>query len=239
MLFMMLSCVNNNNNMVKEFYKDGSLKLEAEMDENGLRNGFYREFYKGGELKAKTKFLKGVNIDTLYLYYKSGFLKEKGLTKKNKKNGWWSYYDSLGNLNKKNEYIFLREGIYKNQTIIYNKDKTINNGLSSYFTINLSDTLELGKNIGEINYNSNFKTDKKYLYILIENKHSNLETKIDTFIEESNYSRFAIFTHQKGYKKIKGRIIEQLIFQEKINKDSAKLRIDEHEKYFEKEVYVK
>ncbi|WP_075342034.1 hypothetical protein [Tenacibaculum agarivorans] len=111
--------------------------------------------------------------------------------------------------------------------------------MSCYFKIEISDTLNLGKNIGKIDYNSNFKPNESILYILIENEYSETEKKIDTFIEESNYSRFGFFAHKKGNKRIKGRIIEQLIFERIINKDSTELKIEEHNKYFEIDVIVK
>ncbi|WP_075342035.1 toxin-antitoxin system YwqK family antitoxin [Tenacibaculum agarivorans] len=104
LLILIISC--SKDNVKKEFYPNGSLKLEFTVDDQSSQNGFYREYYENGELKTKTNFLEGIINDTLYSYYKNGNIKEKGILIVNKKNGWWKYYDTKGKLNKKIEHIF-------------------------------------------------------------------------------------------------------------------------------------
>ncbi|CAA0226078.1 toxin-antitoxin system YwqK family antitoxin [Tenacibaculum maritimum] len=236
-LFFFFSC--NQEKIKKEFFPSGELKIKVQTDNNGKPNGVYQEYYKSGELRMKTNYSKKRSIDTTFIYYKNGKIKEKGILQDNLKTGWWKYYNSSGLLINKNEYKIINNGVYKNQSIHYSKKGSIIDSISSFYTLKIPDTLKLGKNVAHINYNSNFNADEKHLYIIIDNNYSDSEIKRDTFIEKPNKSRFGIFTHKKGVKMVKGTIIEQLLYKKKINSDSLELKIEEHKKYFEKEVYVK
>lgn len=235
-ILILFSC--NQENYKKEFYSDKTLKFKVQVDDNDNFNGVYEEYYKSGELKMRTKYLNGIVIDTVFGFHKNGKLKEKGILKNNLKINWWNYYDSLGSLKIRNEYKIVNDSIYKNQTIHYDKDSNIIDSLSSFYNIKLRDTLVLGKNVGELYYSSNFNTNDRYLYIIVENHYSDLIKKRDTFIEEPDSTRFGVFAHKKGLKHIKATIIEQLIFEKEINEDSSELKIEEHKKYYEKDVYV-
>jgi|SRR5690554_1990689 len=240
-VFFILLIACNKENIKEEYYSGGALKTRIYVDKNGIPNGSYNEFYSSGELKVKANYLNGVIKDTVFSYYKSGKIKERGLMSTNKlKTGWWFYYDSLGYLKNKNEYIIIDNSLYKNQTIYYDKNGRVKESESSFFTINLSDTIHIGKNAGELHYNSNFSGFyEKLLYVIIENEYENNEIKKDTFINTDNYTRFGIYAHKTGIKKVKGTILERGLFLTKTSKDSSMLEFKDHYKYFEKEVYVK
>ncbi|MDO6810977.1 hypothetical protein Q4603_20315 [Zobellia galactanivorans] len=78
--FVALSCKNK---VHKEFYPSGNLKFESTVGENGLFNGGYIEYYDSGEVKAKGKYVDGSISDTVYIFYRNGKLKAKGLFQNN------------------------------------------------------------------------------------------------------------------------------------------------------------
>ena len=214
LIVLFYSC--DKENYKKEFYTDGTLKAKIQINDKGVFNGLYKEFYKNEQIKIEGIINNGLKL------------------------GWWNTYDSLGHVLSKREYLILRDSIYKNQTIFYDREGNIRNDLSSFYKIELPDTITLGKNIGRIYYNSNFlKTKEKFLHIIINNQYSDFEIKKDTFVEGFDNTRFGIFAHKTGRKKIKGTIIEKLIYVTEINKDSSELIIKNHKKYCEKMVYVK
>lgn len=226
-------------NYVKEYFPNGKLKILFEIDDNKVANGKYEEYYETGELKIKGCYVNGKLPDTVFEYYKNQKIKEKGLIKNKIKNGWWYTYDSLGNLRSKIEYINIKNSNYKNQTIYFNKNGDTIYGSSSYYKLYLPDTLTLGKNIGKIKYHSNYKTTDKFIFILIDNQISEKEIIKDTFNEENKVSRFGVFAHKTGLKRVRGVILETILKAKYINKDSSELITTRHKKYFEKTVFVK
>lgn len=226
-------------NYVKEYFPNGKLKILFEIDDNKIANGKYEEYYETGELKIKGNYINGKLPDTVFEYYKNQKIKEKGFIKNQIKNSWWSAYDSLGNLRSKIEYISMKNSNYKNQTIYFDKKGDTIFESSSYYKLYLPDTLTLGKNIGRIKYHSNFKTKDNFFYILIDNQISENEIVKDTFNEEKEITRFGVFAHKIGLKKVKGIIVETILDLRKTNNDSATLTINKHKKYFEKLVFVK
>lgn len=138
------------------------------------------------------------------------------------------------------EFIILKDSVvsYKNQIKIIKNGK-IDYNKSSFFILDIPDTLNLGKNIGKINYFSSLPSQKKYLSTVIENQYSDQLIKKDTFSELPNSTGIGIYAHRTGVKKITGEIIEKLIDTINIGNDSLSLSIVEYRKYFEKEVFVK
>ena len=219
----------------KEFYSNGNLKTRIEVNSDNVKNGLFEEYYDSGELKSHAKYLNGNIIDTVTVFYKNGNIKEKGLIGDNGlKFNWWFYFDHKGSLNKKIQYKLFNDTIYKNQIIIYNKN-IINENMSSYFLIDLPDTIKLGKSLGQIShYSSNYKADYNLISVVVENEYSETVMKRDTFSDGTLNPKFGINTYKTGEQKIKGFIIEEIL-----NRDSTSLMIRKHKKYFEKEVFVK
>ena len=179
--------------------------------------------------------------DSVYEYYPNGNLKSKGkLSLSKHKMGWWFYYDSLGNIDNKIEHKYIDDKLYQNQIISYREDGSIDYNNSSFFEIEIKDTLEVGKNIGKIkSYYSDFSGDDHLLSVIVNNKYNNGIVKKDTFSDGTLKPRFGIFAPKKGKQKVSLIILEEVLNEVKASKDSSVLNILKHKKYFEKEVYVR
>jgi hypothetical protein len=223
-----------------EYYPDGNLRSKIEINDKKNPNGIFEEFYNTGILKTKTHYKNGIISDTLYNYYENGKIKEKGLVEGKQMLGWWSYYDKSGKLTKKAEYLIRDGESFLNQEISFDNQDNINYSLSSFFKLDVKDTLSLGKNIGKLKYYTNSKDyELRYVYIIIENEYADRQIKNDTFTDDIDKLWFGINANKKGELKIKGIIQEELLFKKKINKDSTELIIKKNNKYFEKKVFVK
>lgn len=238
LVFGIYSC--NQKHFKEEYYANGNLKLKAEVNEQGSLNGSFKEFYDSGNLKLSTSYVKGFISDSVYHYYENENLKEKGLMKDEQKIGWWFYYDKNGLLKFKKEFKINDNLLFLNQDIHYKSNGKIDSLNSSFFKLNIDDTIVLGPNKGTINYYSNIKdyTDR-YMYVILENQYSETLIKKDTFTEDIDKLWFGIYAHKVGDLLVTGVIEEQLVYYKKTIKDSAELTIDSKFKYFEKKVYVK
>ena len=194
---------------------------------------------KEKESKNENTYTEFVN-DTLFIHDQNGSIKSKGqLDNKSKKN-WWYYYDASGHLRSKIEYKIINDICYENQGIYYRNNNSIDSDLSSFFTIEIADTLNLGKNLGQIKrYNTNFKGDDNLLSVIVKNRYSVNEVKNDTFSDGTLTPSFGIFALKKGKQKVNIILLEEVLIEVRIKKDSSVIRILKHKKYFEKEVYVK
>lgn len=236
--FLVLSCKRNNSS--EFFYPKGELKIKTSLNDKGQLHGSYEEFYKTGQLKLKTSYENGMLHDTVFHYHKNGKIKEKGVNKNGDKIGWWTSYDTLGLIIRRREYLVVGDSLYKNQDIHYNKNGTVKNENSTYFEIEIQDTINHGKNLGKLNlYKSNFSGDEHLISVVIENQYSEQLKKKDTFGDNSMTPLFGIYGFKEGDQTVKGTIIETILNSTSIGKDSSSLRIRKHKKYFEKEVYVK
>lgn len=233
---VLLGC-NKDRELKKKYYKNGIIKEEFETNKENQIHGSYKEYYDSGQLKLKTNYFNDTIADTVKIFYRNGILKEKGLSKGDYKlkEGWWFYYDSIGKMTKKEQYkVFDDNTIYKNQTILYTHDK-VDEEKSSYFFIDLPDTVKLGKSIGRITkYSSNYLADKHLIYVVVNNKYSDFETRKDTFSDGTLKPIFGINTYKEGSQKIDGFIVEEII--NLISKDTLDYKT--HKKYFVKSVYA-
>jgi hypothetical protein len=225
---------------VVEYYPDGSKKTIIYPDPKNSTKIIQEDFYSTGELKAIANNIDGIVVDTVYYFYKNKKVKEKGLFKNNLNNGWWFYFDENGNLTSKKEYVLIDNVSHLNQVINFNKEMDTIFNSSFYFKLYIQDTLKIGKNIGRIKYHPNISTEEKFFQILIDNQITeNLVVK-DTFRQENGITRFGIFAHKRGFKKIKGAILETTMVLKKGDKpNNSSLKIGRYKRYFEKEVYVK
>ncbi len=168
---------------------------------------------------------------------------KKGVVKNNMEKGWWSYYQKNGKINKKIEWFHLRDSTYKNQEIHFDLNGKIKKTASSFFELQIPDTIQLGKNIARINnYVSNTNNiDKRYLSVIIQNNYPNMGKRIDTFptlTDDSNSPFFGIYAGTTGKRTISGKIEEKTLKSDTINADSISLTISDRYKYFKKEVYI-
>jgi len=221
-------------------YNGKIIKLDFVTPKDSLFNGYGGEHYENGALKSLTFFENGKIIDTLVYYYENGNVKKKGLVENNMEYGWWSYNHENGKLNKKIEWFQLRDSIYKNQEIYFDVNEDIRIAPSTYFVLQIPDTIQIGKNIAHINnYISNANDfDVRYLKVIIENRYSDTEKRIDTFTNGSSSPFFGIYADKIGWKIVEGMIEEKTIKTDTINMDSLSLTIVDQYRYFKKEVYV-
>lgn len=256
-----LACTNTNQK--KNFYKTGELKSIINLDENYTPNGIYKRYYKSGRLKAigrykngklDDKFLNyyesgkieeigtyknGKLIDTLFSYYKLGGIKSKGVYNNLKPIGWWTYYNQNGFISHKSEYLNINGKIVENQSIYYSDEEKINREKSSYFVIELKDTLSLGKSIGKIKYFSKFLKNERYLSVVIDNLYGKDIVKKDTFAYNQDSLRFGVYAYKKGELNIKGELIETILNEKYLGGGKSELEVLKIKKFFNKKVYIK
>jgi len=226
----------------KLYYYNGlMIKIENPINpKDSLFSGLGVDKYENGNLKTLSRVENGNIIDTLFYYYENGSVMKKGVVKNNMENGWWSYYHEDGKINKKIEWFLLRDSIYKNQEIHYNSKGEIKIAPSTYFELQIPDTIQIGKNIARINnYVSNTNNiDTRYLSVIVENRYSNSEIQQDTFNWGNSHLFFGINANKVGRKIIKGKIEEKTLKTDSISEDLFNLTVSDRYRYFQKEVYV-
>lgn len=222
-----------------EYYPNGNKKSIIYSDPKETTKTIQKDFYPTGELKAIAHNINGIVVDTVYYFYKNKRIKEKGLFKNNLNNGWWLYFDENGNLVSKKEYVLINNVSHLNQVINFDRDMDTIFNSSFYFKVYIQDTINIGKNIGKIKHHPNISNDEKFFEILIENQISDDLIVKDTFRQEKNITRFGIYAHKEGLKKVRGIILETTLKLKKGDKaNNSSLTISRYKRYFEKEVYV-
>jgi hypothetical protein len=178
-----------------------------------------------------------VLYDTIINYHPNGKIKEKGIADGKNRTGWWTYYDVDGKLLKKSEFVIRDNQSFLNQDIIYTNEGKINYDLSSFFTIELNDTIKVGKTVGKLKYYGKPKGySSRFIYIVIDNEYAGNIIKKDTFTDDADKLWFGINAYKKGKLKIKGMIEEELSF---VRAESSDMKIERKYKYFEKDLFVK
>lgn len=239
-LFLILTLVScRKENYYKEFYENGNIKLKIEINENKIRSGKFFEYYEDGKIKATGKYINGEVEDSTFLYYQNGKLLEKGFWQNGYKKGWFITYRENGQIMKKEEFLKHNNQNLKNQNIFYDENNQIDYSKSSFFTLNIPDTIKIGKNKFTLNYyDTSTKGDYNFLNVIIKNKYSESEIKNDTFTDGTRNPFFGVYTYKKGELTINGTIEEKIFKQANIGKDSTSLTITDKYKYFSKKVYV-
>lgn len=238
-----INCKSEKKDIFQE-YNGKMVKVEfIDSKADSLFTGFGGETYENGKLKSLSSFKNGVPADTLFYYYENGNTKAKGLVENNMMSGWWSYYYEDGNLNKKIEWFHLRESTYKNQEIHFDSSGKIKIAPSTFFELQIPDTIQIGKNIARINnfISNRNDIDTRYLSVIIENNYPDLGKKNDTFptlTDNSNSPFFGIYAEKAGKKIVEGKIEEKTLKTDRINADSLSLTISDKYRYFRKEIYV-
>jgi len=62
---------------IREYYKSGKLKVEIEVDENGIYNGQGSAYYESGGLRSKCKFINGIKVEYNISYFEDGSVEFK------------------------------------------------------------------------------------------------------------------------------------------------------------------
>ena len=237
LIISFLSC--DNKKYYEEFHANGNTKLKIEINEDEIKNGKFFEYYIGGKLKATGNYINGEVEDSTFIYYENGKLREKGFYKNGFKNGWFTTYRENGKVMKKEEFFIDKDIYVKNQEVFYSQNGKIDYSKSSFFKLNIPDTIKLGKNKLTLNYyNNRDKSDYNFLNVIIKNQYSENEIKNDTFTDGTNNPFFGVYGFKKGDLTINGKIEEKILNETIINKDSSTLTITDKYKFFRKKVYV-
>lgn len=210
---------------------------------NEAKNSKYI-YYKNGNVAQKIIDI-GNNKLNIINYYESGDIESRGFVVNGKKVGWWITYKNKKVINKY-QFIVLKNKEYFNQTITYDNKGRIIDDKSDYFLFNIPDTLKIGKTKINIYYNPLYSNSSDVFVCIgydINKDFSNLKKiRIDTFYTENPKNRwFGLRYESPGKKIVRGFIYERNIEikHNLANKDSSAMIIDYHQKYFEKEIYVK
>ena len=177
-------------------------------------------------------------LNTAFIYYNNGIIKEKGCVENRNRVGWWSSYNISGKLISKSEFVRRNGSSLLNQKIDYKENGDIDYKKSSFFEIELKDTIKIGKTAFKLKYYSNIKNYKtRFIYIIIDNQYSGGLFKKDTFTDDISKLWFGVNAYKKGNLEINGIIEEETSFIKK-QKDSSQLIIKKDYKYFKKNIYV-
>jgi len=236
LILLLFNCKKETKEIIHE-YNGQLIKVELiDSIPNSFYSGFGGGIYENGSLKSLAYYQNGKIVDTLVYYHENGKIKEKGLVKNNMSIGWWLNFNEQGNLTAKTEYLHFGDSLYKNQVYYYDKKGNLKLEPSTFFKLNIPDTIKIGKNLARVeNYITNFNNNElNLLTVIIENQYSEFEFKKDTFSDGTLKPFFGIYGYKTGRQKIKGKLEEKIV----TSKDSSTMTISHHYKYFEKEVYV-
>lgn len=269
-----ISC-NKEKKVVKTFYDNGKIHTITSFNKDNKIEGLVQIFFDSGELQANLIYKNGIEIDSsVYFhkngkiqivsyplkndyklnkyFYKNGKLSREGKLKNFNKIGWWKFYNNDGSLKEEIEFLDIndmehlkfRNREYINQYKKYKLGKLLKKE-SSFFALNLNDTLTLGKSIGDIIYTSEF-SDQSVIYVCIgydlKPDFSNIsQVKLDTFGIQKEDTWFGVKYQSPGKKTLRGFIIEDYYkkIKTKSNDKSYDIIKIPHRKYFEKSIYVK
>ncbi|MFV9484900.1 hypothetical protein ACNI3T_13710 [Christiangramia sp. ASW11-125] len=211
------------------------IDLDKDLDFTG-----YGATKKDGELESLAYYKNGEIIDTLYSFHKNGEIKEKGLVKDNYKFGWWSEYDSKGRKVSETEYRTEKDQLYKNQVYYYDSNGNVKIEPSSYYELDIPDTIKIGRNLARVkNYETSFNDrESNLLTVIVDNQYSDSIIKKDSFSDGTMKPFFGIYGYKEGNQIVKGIIEEKIISEIDRKGDSSTFSLEMHHKYFEKEVYV-
>lgn len=240
LILMFLNCKREKKDFFHE-YNGQMIKVDFDDSEaDSTFTGYGGEYYPNGNLKSMSYFMNGEPADTLFFYHDNGLVKEKGLVKNKFPFGWWSYYDKNGNLTEKSEWLILRDSLYKNQSIYFDEKGKIKTEPSTYFELDIPDTLKVGKNLAQIKkyVTNNYGNDRNLISVIMDNQYSDSKFQKDSFSNGTLKPFFGIYAYKTGKLKIKGKIKEQIINRNKADDSLYTFTISENYKYFEKEIYV-
>jgi len=232
LLLILLSCQKKKKWYYK-YYNKGNVFYKIEIDKDSIFDGLAEKFYDTGERWMLTRFHKGINTDSFFIYYKNGKIKEKGYVINKNKIGWWKYFDSLGNLTKEEEIIQSKKDSFTlNQSIYYQNGK-IDSLKSSFYTIKILDKTKDSIRIQFINNYGHPECVKRDTCdvinwaIVIQNPCKNYQNDTIFFKKKK-----AIIKLCRGNKPIVGAVHDQLISIEKLPNDLENAVIFRVEKHF-------
>lgn len=220
-----------------EYYQEGKIKSEIIYGPNNKDKKYFYDHK--GRIKASQIWSDSLNsIQTEY--YENKKVKSKGSLYNGRKNGWWYFYATNGSLKRKSEILTIDDEETLNQETIYNSSNEIDFEKSKTFTLDLKDTLKIGRSIGRIIYEPELSQTSQFCIYIGENilpDYSNLKTvKLDTFYSKNKKNIwFGLEFREKGNKEIRG-VLEEFTYES--NTSFTELVIKKRYTYFHKHIYV-
>lgn len=202
-------------------------------------------YYKNGDIRIEIERIDSNKLYGTY-YDKYGNIEAEGTVLNEKPKGWWKMYKN-NKIKKGVEYVTFQNKVYSNQQITYDTNGKIIDSLSDYYIFKIPDTIKKGQTKIKAYYNRNFN-NKSQVYICVgynvNKDFSNLNNaNIDTFyVENPKNGWFGLRYESPGKKIVRGFVYEryfEVVDNIRKVKDSSALILNEHKKFFEKEIYVK
>jgi hypothetical protein len=125
-LLLLVSSCNRTDKHIIEYYPDGNVQSEYDVDPSGQINGVRRDYFKTGKIHLVRTYLRGKLNGKSYEYYSNGRLKNEASFTLNKPNGWFVDYDSVGRIYKKEESILVYDNMFHESSHKFMEDDTVN-----------------------------------------------------------------------------------------------------------------
>jgi len=144
----------NRDGLWRGYYESGELKYEGSFDD-GIEVGLFKYYYKSGNLEKELFYIESGLRARVRIYYSNKNIKTMGEYCLKKRCGTWEYFDDLGNIILKENYIDdVLNGsyfLYLNGKLsdVYNYKDGKKNGLAKSFFLS-----------GKIKNIKNYKNDK-------------------------------------------------------------------------------
>ncbi len=72
LFFILCSCEQPNKNIFREYYYDGSLKFEYQINKDSIMDGFFKEYYPEGSIRSMQNYKNGQLDSIATFYYENG-----------------------------------------------------------------------------------------------------------------------------------------------------------------------
>lgn len=93
-----------NDGAYREFYDNGSVKIEGFLDQKGEKNGLWKGYSPDGRIQSEIFYLNGMKNGHGVVFFPNGKPRYIGEYKNDKKVGKWRFYDEKGEVIKEEEF---------------------------------------------------------------------------------------------------------------------------------------
>ncbi len=203
---------NNQGLLVKRlFYSDSTtIKYERTYIRDTVPDGYGKIFFPNGALEFYTEFFNGKRFGKEIRYYLNGKLMREGWHQNDQKDSIWTWYDSLGNIQRKNNW---RNGVLTGEQIEYYSNRKIK--LCEFYDPH-----------GKISFKEIYDLDGKLLnregekgiFIVVKTQHSIYDWKVGEPFTANIYFYFC-GSDDRGYVEI-NRLDDSFIIKKSLVKSS-------------------
>jgi hypothetical protein len=76
LIFILCSCEQSQENIVREYYYDGSLRFEYQINKDSIMDGFFKEYYPEGSIRSIIYYENGNTDSIATFYYENGSIEK-------------------------------------------------------------------------------------------------------------------------------------------------------------------